>query len=157
MSGFPPGRPKSRHFHFARLLALLTSGKSRYLPIPTYMQLYEHTCTQKHKARQWAFSQTDLEGIFKLQGTQVLEKGFTPDGSGPGVLDLLSAQLFSFRWSASNDSEAFDDAVATTVHSLYFSQSNDSQFKFRNDTTESGDFLLLSHTVTLTQRSARRS
>ena len=63
----------------------------------------------------------------------MLEKGFTPDGSGPGALDLLSAQLFSFRWSASNDSEAFDDAVATMVPSLYFSQPNDSQFKFRNE------------------------
>ena len=27
------------------------------------------------------------------QGTQVLENGFTPDGSGPGALALLSAQL----------------------------------------------------------------
>ena len=49
----------------------------------------------------------------------MLEKGFTPDGSEPGALDLFSAQLFSFRWSASSDSEAFDDAVVTTVHSLY--------------------------------------
>ena len=28
------------------------------------------------------------------QGTQVLENGFTPDGSGPGALNLFSAQLF---------------------------------------------------------------
>ena len=89
----------------------------------------------------------------------MLENGFTPDGSGPGALDLFSAQLFSFRWSASNDSEAFDDAVATMVHSSLFSQSNDSQlkFKFRNDAMEVGDFLLLSHTATPAQRSARRS
>jgi hypothetical protein len=91
-----------------------------------------------------------FEGIFRLQGTQVLENGFTPDGSGPGALDLFSAQLFSFRWPASNDSEAFDDAVATMVHSSLFSQSNDSQlkFKFRNDATKGGGFLLLSHTAT---------
>ena len=38
-----------------------------------------------------------------------------------------------------------------------FSQSNDSQFKFRNGATEIGDFLLLSHTATPAQRSARRS
>ena len=83
-----------------------------------------------------------VHGIFKLQGTQVLEKGFTPDGSGPGALNLFSAQLFSFRWSASNDSEAFDDAVATMVHSSQFSQSDDSQlkFKFRNDATEDRSF-----------------
>ena len=74
------------------------------------------------------------------QGTQVLENGFTPDGPGPGALDLFSAQLFSFRWPASNDSEAFDDAVATMVHSSLFSQPNDSQFKFRNDATEAGTF-----------------
>ena len=70
----------------------------------------------------------------------MLEKGFTPDGSGPGALDLLSAQLFSFRWSASNDSEAFDDAVATMVPSLYFSQPNDSQFKFRNEPRKAATF-----------------
>ena len=29
----------------------------------------------------------------KLQGTQVLEKGFTPDGSGPGALTLLSSMI----------------------------------------------------------------
>ena len=73
------------------------------------------------------FPATLSEGIFRLQGTQVLENGFTPDGSGPGALDIFSAQLFSFRWPASNDSEAFDDAVATMVHSSLFSQSNDSQ------------------------------
>ena len=77
----------------------------------------------------------------------MLENGFTPDGSGPGALNLFSAQLFSFRWSESNDSEAFDEAVATMVNSSLFSQSNDSQlkFKFRNDAMEAGDFLLLSH------------
>ena len=59
----------------------------------------------------------------------------------PGALDLLSAQLPSnFRWSASNDSEAFDDAVATMVPSLYFSQSNDSQFKFRNESRKAETF-----------------
>ena len=63
-----------------------------------------------------------IEGIFRLQGTQVLENGFTPDGPGPGALELFSAQLFSFRLPASNDSEAFDDAVATMVHSSLFSQ-----------------------------------
>ena len=35
--------------------------------------------------------QDGRKGIFKLQGTQVLEKGFTPDGSGPGALTLLSS------------------------------------------------------------------
>ena len=71
----------------------------------------------------------------------MLEKGFTPDGSGPGAPDLLSAQLLSFRWSASNDSEAFGDAVvATMVHSLYFSQPNDAQFKFRNESRKAGTF-----------------
>ena len=65
----------------------------------------------------------------------MLENGFPPDGPGPGALDLFSAQLFSFRWPASNDSEAFDDAVATMVHPSLLSQSEDSQlnFKFRND------------------------
>ena len=58
---------------------------------------------------------------------------------------------------ACNDSEAFGDAVATMLNSLYFPQSYDSQFKFRNDVTESGDFLLLSQTATPAQRSARRS
>ena len=74
------------------------------------------------------------------QGTQVLENGFTPDGSGPGTLHLFSAQLFSFRWPASNDSEAFDGAVATMVHSLPFSQSNYSQFKFRNEPRKAETF-----------------
>ena len=81
-----------------------------------------------------------IEGIFRLQGTQVLEKGFTPDGSGPGALDLLSAQLFSFRWPTCNGSEAFGDAVATMVHSPSFSQSNDSQFKFRNEPQKGSTF-----------------
>ena len=70
----------------------------------------------------------------------MLEKGFTPARSGPGALDILSAQPFSSRWLASNDSEAFDDAVATTVHFLYSHLPNDSQFKFRNDATEAGTF-----------------
>ena len=46
---FHPGR-----CHFARL----TSGKSRYVPI---RPRYERICTQKHTARQWAPSKTDLE------------------------------------------------------------------------------------------------
>ena len=82
------------------------------------------------------------EGIFRLQGTQVLEKSFTPDGTGSGALDILSVQLSSFRWSASNDSgEGFGDAVATMVHSLYLSQpKNDPQFKFRNEPRKAGAF-----------------
>ena len=34
------------------------SGKSRYVPI---RPRYERICTQKHTARQWARSKTDLE------------------------------------------------------------------------------------------------
>ena len=67
----------------------------------------------------YVINYTTVKGVFRLQGTQVIEKGFTPDGPGPGALGLLSAQLPSFRWSASNDSDAFDDAVAAMVHSLY--------------------------------------
>ena len=98
-----------------------TSPPGEYRPVPSFNPVIEG-------------------GIFRLQGTQVLENGFTPDGPGPGALNLFSAQLFSFRWSASNDSEAFDDAVATMVHSSKFSQSDDSQlkFKFRNDAMEVG-------------------
>ena len=45
----------------------------------------------------------------------------------------LGSAVHSFRWPASNDSEAVGDAVATMVPSLYSSQPNDSQFKFRNE------------------------
>ena len=51
----------------------------------------------------------------------------TPDESGPGALAaLLSAKSTTapaLSWPARNDSEAFDDAVATMLHSLPFSQS----------------------------------
>ena len=50
------------------------------------------------------------EGIFKPQGTQVLEKCFTPDGSGPGALTLLSS-TGRLRRAGCNDSEV-DNAVA---------------------------------------------
>ena len=60
-------------------------------------------------------------------------------GRGP-ALSLYSAQLFSFRWPASNDSEAFDNAVATAMQSLNYQWSNDSQFKFQNDATGSEYF-----------------
>ena len=66
-------------------------------------------------------------------------------GRGPVLSIYYRLNCSASDGPASNDSEAFDDAVATMIHSSLFSQSNDSQleFKFRNDAMEVGDFLLL--------------
>ena len=93
---------------------------------PLTTNLLALSCAQLKPATQPGGSHKILTACSGSKVRRCLKKGSTPDGSGPGALDLLSAQLFSFRWPASNDSEAFDDAVATSVHSLYFSQSYDS-------------------------------
>ena len=63
----------------------------------------------------------DSEGIFKPQGTQVLGNDFTPDGSGPGALALLSSTS-RLRCTAFNDSKSFDNAVASNDDSHSHSQ-----------------------------------
>ena len=60
-----------------------------------------------------------------VRRTQVLEKGFTPDGSGPGALTLLGSAV-QLRWSASKQAMTTAKqpsimqllAVATTIQSI---------------------------------------